>query len=143
MDIMRNFSNYLQEAVSVVGVKSGHMSHVEDLVFDLGVNGTRMAINFLRDVRDMLSAGDGEKSAVTTVKWDGAPALIMGVNPENGKFFVAKKGIFNKNPKLYYTPEDVDADTSGDLATKLKTAFIECKKLGLKSGIYQGVIMFT
>ena len=140
---MQNFSSFLKEAQSVVGVKAGHMSHAEDLVFDLGVEGTRLAINFLRDVRDMLSQGSGDKKAVTTVKWDGAPALIMGVNPENGKFFVAKKGIFNKNPKLYYSHEDIDADTSGDLATKLKVAFTECKKLGLKSGVYQGDIMYT
>jgi hypothetical protein len=140
---MQTFGSYLTEAQSVVGVKSGHMSHNEDLVFDLGVEGTRLAINFLRDVRDMLSQGSGDKKAVTTVKWDGAPALIMGVNPENGKFFVAKKGIFNKNPKLYYSHADIDADTSGDLSVKLKVAFTECAKLGLKSGVYQGDIMYT
>jgi hypothetical protein len=91
----------------------------------------------------MLSQGTGQKKAVATVKFDGAPALIAGINPENGKFFVAKKGIFNKNPKLYYSHADIDADTQGDLANKLKVAFTECKKLGLTSGVYQGDIMFT
>lgn len=71
-----------------------------------------------------------------------SPALIAGIDPENGKFFVAKKSIFNKNPKLYYTHEDIDADTSGDLAHKLHVAFDECKKLGMQ-GVYQGDIMFT
>lgn len=140
---MKTFKSFLQEAEAVVGVKAGHMTHLEDLVFDLGVEGTRKAINFMRDVRDMLSQGTGSKKAVATVKFDGAPALIMGVNPENGKFFVAKKGIFNKNPKLYYSHADIDADTQGDLANKLKVAFTECKKLGLTSGVYQGDIMFT
>jgi len=120
-----------------------HMQHLEQLVFDLGVEGTRKAIMFLRDVRDMLSQGNDNKKTVTTVKWDGAPAVFAGINPENGKFFIAKKGLFNKNPKLYYSHEDIDSDTSGDLADKLKVAFTECKKLGIKSGVYQGDIMFT
>ena len=118
------------------------MTHIEDLVFDLGVDGTRQAINFMRDLRDMLSIGNTSKNVVTSVKFDGAPALIAGLNPENGKFFVAKKSIFNKNPKLYYNHKDIDADTSGDLALKLRVAFDECKKLGMK-GVYQGDIMFT
>jgi len=71
-----------------------------------------------------------------------SPAVFTGINPENGKFFVAKKGIFNKNAKLYYSHQDIDADTSGDLATKLKVAFTECSKLGIK-GIYQGDILYT
>jgi hypothetical protein len=140
---MKSFLSYLKEAQSVVGVKAGHMSHIEDLVFDLGVEGTRKSIFFLRDVRDMLSQGTGSKKSVITSKLDGAPALIAGINPENGKFFVAKKGIFNKNPKLYYSHADVDADTTGDLAEKLKIAFTEVKKLNIKSGIFQGDIMFT
>lgn len=140
---MKTFKSFLVEAQEVVGVKAGHMTHLEDLVFDLGVEGTRKAINFMRDVRDMLSQGNGAKKSTVSVKFDGAPALIMGINPENNKFFVAKKGIFNKNPKLYYSHADIDADTQGDLADKLKTAFTECKKLGLQSGIYQGDILFT
>jgi ribosome-associated translation inhibitor RaiA len=140
---MKPFKNYVLEAQQVIGVKAGHMTHLEDLVFELGVDGTRTAIMFMRDVRDMLTQGSGNKSAVATVKWDGAPALIMGVNPENGKFFVAKKGIFNKNPKLYYSHADIEADTEGDLQNKLKVAFTECAKLGLTSGVYQGDIMYT
>ena len=135
---MKTFKTYLKEAAA-----NTHMTHVEDLVFDLGVEGTRRAIFFLRDVRDMLSQGNTTKKTVTTVKWDGSPAVFTGINPENGKFFVAKKGLFNKNPKLYYSHTDIDADTSGDLADKLKVAFTECQKLGIKKGIYQGDIMFT
>lgn len=140
---MTNFKQYLSEAQQVIGVKAGHMSHTEDLIFELGVDGARTAINFMRDVRDMLSQGTGSKSGVVTVKWDGSPALICGVNPENGKFFVAKKSIFNKNPKVYYSHADIEADTEGDLQVKLKVAFDECKKLGLKSGVYQGDILYT
>ena len=58
------------------------------------------------------------------------------------KFFVAKKGIFNKDPKVYKSEADVRNDTSGDLADKLVIAFNELKDLGIKD-VIQGDIMFT
>ena len=122
--------------------KNTHMEHVEDLVFNEGVAGTRKAINFLRSLRDML-AGHSKSAITSTVKWDGAPAIFAGIDPRDGKFFVAKKGVFNKEPKVYKTPAEVDADTSGDLATKLKIALKEFSKLGIKEGVYQGDLMFT
>lgn len=118
------------------------MTHVEDLVFDGGVEGTRKAINFLQDLRDML-AGNSKSKVTATVKWDGAPAVFAGIDPRDKKFFVAKKGVFNKDPKVYKTNADIDADTQGDLNAKLKVALAEFKKLGIKSGVYQGDLMFT
>lgn len=109
---------------------------------DGGVNGARTSINFLRDLRDML-AGHSTSKVIATVKWDGAPAIFCGIDPSDGKFFVAKKGLFNKNPKVYKTHADITADTSGELAEKLKVALTELSKLGIKSGVYQGDLMFT
>lgn len=119
-----------------------HMTHIEELMFFGGVDGTRRAIFFLRDLRDMLK-GHMKASVDVTVKWDGAPAVFAGVDPSDGKFFVAKKGIFAKNPKVYKTVADVKADTSGDLAKKLTVAFEEFSKLGIKKGVIQGDLMFT
>jgi len=133
---MLNLKEFLKEEKNV------HMEHIEDLVFNEGVEGTRKAINFLRDLRDML-AGNSKTRVSATVKWDGAPAVFAGIDPRDGKFFVAKKGVFNKEPKIYKTAADVDADTSGDLAVKLKIALQEFKKLGIKSGVYQGDLMYT
>ena len=126
----------------IIEEKNTHMEHVEDLIFNEGVNGMRRAINFLRDLRDML-AGNSKGKLTATVKWDGAPAIFAGIDPRDGKFFVAKKGVFNKEPKVYKTAADVDSDTSGDLAAKLKIALSEFSKLGIKSGVYQGDLMFT
>jgi predicted transcriptional regulator len=122
--------------------KNTHMYHVEELVFNEGVDGARKAINFLRDLRDMLS-GNANSKVQATVKWDGAPAIFCGIDPTDKKFFVAKKGVFNKNPKVYKTPQEIDADTSGELAQKLKVALTELSKLGITSGVYQGDLMFT
>ena len=133
---MKKFDKYIVEA------KNTHMEHVEDLIFNEGVVGTRKAINFLRDLRDML-AGNSRSAVSRTVKWDGAPAVFAGIDPSDGKFFVAKKGVFNKNPKVYKTPADVKGDTSGDLQAKLLVALSEFSKLGIKKGVYQGDLMFT
>jgi hypothetical protein len=133
---MKKFDKYIVEA------KNTHMEHVEDLIFNEGVVGTRKAINFLRDLRDML-AGSSKTGVSRTVKWDGAPAVFAGVDPSDGKFFVAKKGVFNKNPKVYKTPADVKADTSGDLQAKLLVSLAEFSKLGIKKGVFQGDLMFT
>lgn len=122
--------------------KNVHMEHLEDLVFNEGVEGTRKAINFLRDLRDML-AGHSAHKVTATVKWDGAPAIFAGVDPRDGKFFVAKKGIFNKEPKIYKSKADIDADLSGELNDKFTLALREFGKLGIKKGVYQGDLMFT
>ena len=114
------------------------MTHIEDKVLYGGVNGTREAINALRELRNMLK---GSHDGSVSVKWDGAPAIFAGIDPSDGKFFVAKKGIFNKNPKVYKTAGDVDADTSGDLADKLKIALQELPALGIK-GVVQGDFLY-
>lgn len=133
---MITFKNYLSEQ------KNTHMTHIEDQVIYGGVKGARDAILALRAMRDML-AGNSTKERDVTVKWDGAPAVFCGTDPSDGKFFVAKKGIFNKNPKVYKTDSDIDADIdSPDLAKKMKVALSELSKLGIK-GVVQGDIMFT
>lgn len=118
------------------------MEHIEDMVFNDGVDGARLAITSLQQLRDML-AGNSDRAVSITVKWDGAPAIFAGIDPADGKFFVAKKGIFNKNPQLFKTEKEIDADLSGDLAVKFKYALSEFSKLGIKSGVYQGDLMFT
>ena len=136
---MKSFKDYIAEA-SAEG-KNLHMTHIEDSVIYGGVKGAREAILALRSLRDML-AGNSKSATDVTVKWDGAPAVFAGIDPSDGQFFVAKKGIFNKNPKIYKSISDVRADTSGDLADKLSIAFNELQKLGIK-GVLQGDIMFT
>ena len=120
--------------------KNTHMTHIEDKVLYGGVNGTRQAINALRELRDMLA---GETKSKLSTKWDGAPAIFCGQDPNDGEFFVAKKGVFAKNPKVYKTDADVDADiSSGDLATKMKLALKHLPELGIK-GIIQGDFLFS
>ena len=121
--------------------KNLHLEHLEDEIINFGVDGGRAAINFLRSLRDML-AGANRSSVNMTVKWDGAPAIFCGIDPDDGKFFVAKKSVFNINPKLYKTEQEIEDDLSGALNEKFKVALSELSKLGIK-GVLQGDLMFT
>ena len=133
------FTDFLTEAKQN---KNVHLEHIEDEVLNRGVNGARDAINFLQALRDML-AGNSQTKVNVTTKWDGAPAIFAGINPENGKFFVGTKSVFNKNAKLNYTNADIDANhPSGGLNSKLKVALAYLPKLGIK-GVLQGDMMFT
>ena len=123
------------------GGKNLHLEHLEDEIINYGVEGGRAALNFLRSLRNML-AGGSRSSVNMTVKWDGAPAIFAGIDPEDGKFFVAKKSVFNVSPKLYKTNAEIDADLSGALNAKFKVALKEFSKLGIK-GVLQGDLMFT
>ena len=121
--------------------KNLHLEHIEDEIINNGVPGGRAAINFLQSLRDML-AGNARSSINMTVKWDGAPAIFAGIDPSDGKFFVAKKSVFNVNPKLYKTAKEIDDDLKGALVEKFKVALAEFSKLGIKS-VIQGDLMFT
>ena len=135
---MKTFSELLQEDHAG---KNLHLEHLEDEIINNGVAGGRAAINFLQSLRDML-AGSARSSINMTVKWDGAPAIFAGIDPSDGKFFVAKKSVFNVNPKLYKTNQEIDDDLSGTLNEKFKVALKEFSKLGIK-GVIQGDLMFT
>ena len=133
---MLSFDGFLTEE------KNLHLEHLEDEVLNNGVVGTRGAINFLQSLRDML-AGNAKSSVNVTVKWDGAPAIFAGINPENDQFFVGTKGVFNKNAKINYTIDDIDRNhPSSGLNQKLKVALTELSKLGIKD-VIQGDMMFT
>ena len=121
--------------------KNLHLEHLEDEIINNGVAGGRAAINFLQSLRDMLS-GSARSSINMTVKWDGAPAIFAGIDPSDGKFFVAKKSVFNVSPKLYKTNAEIDEDLSGDLNAKFKVALAEFSKLGI-TGVIQGDLMYT
>ena len=135
---MINFLNFLTEDKAG---KNLHLEHIEDEIINFGVDGGRAAINFIRSLRDML-AGASRSSVNMTVKWDGAPAIFAGTDPSDGKFFVAKKSVFNATPKLYKSNEDIDEDLKGALNSKFKVALAEFPKLGIK-GVLQGDLMFT
>ncbi len=118
-----------------------HLEHIEDEIFNSGVDGARQSILFLLSLSKMLSSGSkGVKNV--TVKWDGAPAVFVGEHPETKEFIVAKKGLFAKKQEFYRTHKEIDEKLSGDLADKFHMCLDNFKGLGIK-GILQGDLMFT
>jgi hypothetical protein len=141
---MIRLSQFLNEAAAE---KDRHLTHIEDAVLEGGVAGTRNAIQFLISLRDMFAddgqtLSEGRGSLILRTKFDGAPAIYAGINPENGKFFVGSKSIFAKNAKLNYTEADIRANHSGGLAEKLSAALKYLPELGIK-GIVHGDFMFS
>ena len=132
---MFNFKGFLTQD------KNTHLEHLEDDIINRGAVGGDNAINFLKSVRNMLAGTTGSKTNIT-VKWDGAPAIICGINPENGKFFVGTKSVFNKSPKINYTVADIRKNHGGVVAQKLEVCLANLKRLNIK-GILQGDLLFT
>ena len=132
---MFNFKGFLTQD------KNTHLEHLEDDIINRGAVGGDNALNFLKSVRNMLAGTTGSKTNIT-VKWDGAPAIICGINPENGKFFVGTKSVFNKNPKINYTVADIRRNHGGVVAQKLEVCLANLKRLNIK-GILQGDLLFT
>jgi len=119
-----------------------HLEHIEDEMLNTGFNGLRNAIEYMIAISQSLSGSD--KDVTVTTKWDGAPAVIAGIDPISKKFFVATKhGATAKNMKLNFTEKDIDDNHPGEgLNKKLKTCLIELKKLNLK-GVYQGDLLYS
>ena len=133
---MKKLSTFLTED------KNTHLEHLEDDILNSGMAGGQNAINFLSSLSDMLQ-GNVKRKMNVTVKWDGKPAIFAGTNPENGKFFVGGKHIFNKTPKINYTVADIKRNHgTGGLAYKLIVALKTFPALGIP-GIWQGDLLYT
>ena len=119
-----------------------HLTHLEELILTQGAQGYKTARSFLIEMLKNLK-GNSDAKVNTSVKWDGAPAIFAGINPDNKQFFVGTKSIFNKEPKINYTKEDVDLNHghAQGLADKLKLALEYLPALGIKN-ILQGDFMF-
>lgn len=138
---MLTFQNFLIESLQVDKLK--HLEHAEDHIIHGGDDGVHHAVENLEDLHKRLT-GRKAKLKITT-KYDGSPSVVFGINPENGKFFVASKSAFNKNPKLNYTTADIDANHghAPGLAAKLKAALEHLPKVMPKEGgVYQGDFMY-
>ena len=120
--------------------KNTHLEHLEDDIINNGHDGGKNAIAFLEALNEMLS-GHSKKSVDVSVKWDGAPAIVAGPSPENGKFFVGTKSVFNKTPKVNYNINDIKNNHTGDLQTILRECLQYLSGIGMKQ-ILQGDLMY-
>ncbi|AOV60996.1 hypothetical protein T191209_164 [Synechococcus phage S-CAM22] len=99
-----------------------HLEHFEDSIFD----GRRVAFAALKETLNCESL---------STKWDGAPAIVFGTNPENGQFFVGTKSVFNKvKVKINYDYEDIQKNHQGHVADILRLCLRHLPRI---SGIVQ------
>ena len=135
------WSNTFKELITEAKANT-HLTHLEELILTQGKAGYKQAKSFLIELIKNLK-GNSNAKVNTSVKWDGAPAMFTGINPDNGKFFVGTKSVFNKEPKINYTKDDVEMNHghAPGLADKLKKALDYLPSLGIK-GILQGDFMF-
>ena len=137
---MMKFSKFLKEEAGSDD-KLKHLEHVEDHVIHGGSDGFAHAFQTLNGVHEKLRGTDNNTKV--TMKYDGSPSVVFGTHPETGKFFVGSKSVFNKNPKLNYTPEDIEKNHghAPGLVSKLKAALEHLPKVHDGKGVYQADIM--
>jgi len=137
---MQSFKSFLKEEAE--GAKLKHITHAEDRPLQSGSKGFDHAVAALNSAHD--HAKSSGHSTHLSMKYDGSPSIVFGHHPETGKFFVASKSAFNKNPKINYTPKDVEKNHghAPGLVKKLQQALTHLKKVAPKSGVYQGDVMF-
>ena len=119
--------------------ESIHLDHLEDIILDDGIAGAHVALNFIDSIRN------GTKGTSVTTKWDGSPAIVCGINPENGRYFVGTKSVFNKrSPKIIYSKDDINRYYKGKpgLANQLEQVFDHLQKIDM-DGVMQGDLMFS
>ena len=122
--------------------KRTHLEHIEDIILTQGYEGGQAVIDYYRGLLVTLQGTSVEPLKVS-VKWDGAPAVVCGTNPDNGRFFVGTKSVFSQSPKINYTKSDI-AKNHGteDLGQKLLKCLVHLKKLNIQ-GVVQGDLLFT
>lgn len=124
--------------------KNTHLEHLEDLIFNDGLPGGQQAIKYLQSFHEMLKGSAKTKFNLTT-KWDGAPAVFVGTDPADGKFFVGTKSVFNKrDPLVNKSIQDIKANHEAEgLQEKLISAFMHLQKLNFKGKVVQGDLLYT
>ena len=122
--------------------KRTHLEHIEDIIITDGHVGGQAVVEYFRGLLLTLKGTSSEAMSVS-VKWDGAPAVVCGTNPDNGKFFVGTKSVFSKTPKINYTKKDIANNHGTDeLGQKLLKCLVHLKKLNIQ-GVVQGDLLYT
>jgi hypothetical protein len=134
--------SFVRQIILEAENKNTHLEHLEDNIFNRGFQGAKEAVDYLYSLHDMLE-GNSKSPISMTTKWDGAPAIIAGKDPETGKFFVGTKGVFAKKPKINFTDKDIEENHPAEgLQDKLKTALKYLRNLNWNT-VAQGDMLFT
>ncbi|MFZ9350127.1 MAG: DUF6267 family protein, partial [Candidatus Fonsibacter ubiquis] len=82
-------------------MKNTHLEHPEDCI----LNGDLTVLDWFIEPGNL------------SVKIDGAPAIVWGIDPANGEFFVGTKAVFNKKKiRIAHNHEEIDLFYQGNVA---------------------------
>lgn len=112
--------SFLMEAPSM----GSHLFHCAQLPLienGVGLDALRKAVGLFM-VADKKSEGEEKIDLMIQRKIDGSPSTFIGIDPENGKFFVSTKRLLNKVPVAYYSVEDIEKNIT---IPRLKEILIE------------------
>ena len=102
-------------------MQNKHLPHPEDTI----LTGDLSVLDWFSEVDSTIS-----------VKMDGSPAIVWGTNPQNGKFFVGTKSVFNKvKIKINHSHEEIDTNHQGKVADILHACLDSLPRTHF---IYQG-----
>jgi hypothetical protein len=139
---MQSFLSFLkEESEAESSGQLKHIHHAEDRPLMHGHAGFEHAYGALQQAHEHIKAG--HKNSNLTMKYDGSPSIVFGHHPKTGKFFVATKSAFNKNPKINHTEKDIERNHghAPGLVNSLKHALKHLPKVTPKKGVYQGDLM--
>jgi hypothetical protein len=135
---MKSFKSFVVETTFSSEEDKSHYTHIEDELYVSGAGSFAKINGFFHDLIK------GIPETVNQTKIDGAPSIFYGYN--DGKFFVATKSIFNKDPKINYTIADIEANHghAPGLVAKLKLALEYFPSItNNRNEILQGDMMFA
>ena len=138
-----SFRTLLEAAEASGDAHLKHLHHAEENVFH--PNAFDHTHKSLENMHHQLKHGEKAENMHVSTKADGSPSVVYGHHPKTGKFFVGTKSVFNKEPKINYTHEDIDKNHghAPGLAEKLKQSLEHLPKIMPKhGGVYQGDVMF-
>lgn len=121
-----------------------HIDHIEDIILD-----TNRAIELLESIEKFIPVlGSSVSTPINmSVKVDGSPAIIFGINPDNNKFFIGTKSVFNKGTaKICYTKDEIykHYKKTPILSDILEKCYVVLKRnWDKKTGIYQADFVFS
>ena len=94
--------------ISKQAMQNLHLEHPEDTILTGDLN-----------VLDWFTA-----RGKLSVKIDGAPAIVWGIDPATGTFFVGTKAVFNKKKiRIAHNHEEIDQHYEGNVAQILHCCF--------------------
>jgi hypothetical protein len=89
-------------------MKNTHLEHPEDTI----LTGDLSVLDWFTELGNL------------SVKIDGAPAIVWGIDPATGTFFVGTKAVFNKKKiRIAHNHEEIDQFYDGQVAEILHSCF--------------------